>query len=100
MSRVAETLSLTEFKRDTSHALKRLRTSKKPQVLAVNGRASFVVQEAGAYRQLVKRLTAAEERLAVTEALIATDRGERGATIDAVFRRVAKRAAARRRPRT
>lgn len=44
--------TLTEFKRDTSRFLKRLRSTKEPVVLTVNGKAELVVQDAAAYQKL------------------------------------------------
>ncbi len=45
--------SLTNFKRQTTEHLERLRSTGEPLVLTVNGRAQVVVQDAAAYQKLV-----------------------------------------------
>lgn len=52
--------SLTSFKRNTPAFLDRLRASGQPLVLTINGKAEVVVQNAGAYQQLLERLEAVE----------------------------------------
>lgn len=52
--------SLTDFKRNTPEFLERLRTTGKPHVLTVNGRAKVVVQDADAYQRLMELLDRAE----------------------------------------
>jgi prevent-host-death family protein len=41
--------SLTEFKRNTTEFLQRLKETKHPLVLTVNGKAELVVQDAESY---------------------------------------------------
>ena len=45
---------LTDFQRNTRAHLKRLKKTGTPQLLAVNGRAEIVVQNADAYRKLLE----------------------------------------------
>lgn len=52
--------SLTNFKRQTSDYLSRLRKSGEPVVLTVNGKAQVVVQDAAAYQKLVEAALKAE----------------------------------------
>ncbi len=55
--------ALTNFKRNTSKYLARLKRSGKPLVLTVNGKAELVVQDTASYQQLleaVERLEAIE----------------------------------------
>ena len=52
--------SLTEFKRNTSELLEQLKSTGRPLVLTVNGRAEVVVQDAEVYQELVDRLEAIE----------------------------------------
>lgn len=47
-------LSMTDFKRDTAASLKRLKTTGRPGVLTVNGRAAAVVLSPDAYADLVE----------------------------------------------
>jgi prevent-host-death family protein len=55
--------SLTDFKRNTSSYVEKMKESKAPLVLTVNGQAEFVVQDARAYQELLNRLSHAEEEL-------------------------------------
>ncbi len=45
--------SLSDFKRNTPAFLKQLRTSGRPIVLTLNGKASLVVMDPGIYQQLL-----------------------------------------------
>ena len=52
--------SLSDFKRNTSDLLDRLRTTGHPLVLTINGKAELVVQDAEAYQALLDRVEAIE----------------------------------------
>jgi prevent-host-death family protein len=52
--------SLSDFKRNTTDVLDRLRTTGHPLVLTINGKAELVVQDAEAYRALLDRVEAIE----------------------------------------
>src|SRR5262249_39756857 len=69
MSTKNGTSTLTNFKRDTSRFLKRLRRTRKPVVLTVNGKAGLVVQDAESYRELLQRLDRLETIAAKREGL-------------------------------
>jgi prevent-host-death family protein len=56
---------LTEFKRNTNGLMKRMKKTKRPLVLTVNGRAEIVVQDASSYQHLLERL----DRLEAVEAI-------------------------------
>jgi hypothetical protein len=43
--------SLTDFQRNTKSHLRRLKSSGRPEVLTVNGRAELIVQNAAAYEE-------------------------------------------------
>jgi hypothetical protein len=43
--------SLTDFQRNTKSHLRRLKTTGRPEVLTVNGRAELIVQDAAAYEE-------------------------------------------------
>src|SRR5438045_2184741 len=45
--------SLSEFKRNSSELLERMRETGHPMVLTVNGRAEIVVQDAEAYQRML-----------------------------------------------
>ncbi|MBF1990107.1 type II toxin-antitoxin system Phd/YefM family antitoxin [Fischerella thermalis] len=55
--------SLTDFKRNVKQFLERIKVSKSPLVLTVNGKAEVVVQDAGAFQEMMDRLERAEEEL-------------------------------------
>lgn len=52
--------SLSDFKRNTSELVDRLKKSGNPLVLTINGRAQVVVQDAEAYQELLERVEAIE----------------------------------------
>lgn len=52
--------SLSDFKRNTSDLVGRMRESGNPMVLTVNGKAELVVQDAAAYQKLLEALDYAE----------------------------------------
>jgi hypothetical protein len=45
--------SLTDFQRHTKAHLKRLKASGRPTVLTVNGKAELIVQDAGAFEEML-----------------------------------------------
>jgi PHD/YefM family antitoxin component YafN of YafNO toxin-antitoxin module len=61
--------SLTDFQRNASGHIKRLKDSGLPEVLTVKGRAELVVQTADAYQALVNRLELYESAAAITRGL-------------------------------
>jgi prevent-host-death family protein len=52
--------SLSDFKRKTSELLGRLKSTRHPLVLTINGRAEIVVQDAAAYQDLLDRVETIE----------------------------------------
>ena len=52
--------SMSDFKRNTTELLDRIRQTRHPLVLTINGRAEAVVQDAAAYQALLDRLETAE----------------------------------------
>jgi prevent-host-death family protein len=61
--------SVTDFQRNTKKHLARLRKTKAPMVLTVNGSASVVVQDAATYQKLVDRIDALEHEREVVAAI-------------------------------
>lgn len=51
---ILSSASLSNFKRDTSGFLERLKESGEPVVLTINGKAEIVVQDAGSYQRLLE----------------------------------------------
>jgi prevent-host-death family protein len=56
---------LTDFKRNTSGFMTRMKKTRRPVVLTVNGKAELVVQDAKSYQQILDRL----ERFEAVEAI-------------------------------
>lgn len=52
--------SLSDFKRKTTEFLARMKKSRHPVVLTINGRAELVVQDAASYQRLLERAERAE----------------------------------------
>jgi prevent-host-death family protein len=75
---------LTDFKRNTSVFLRRLKATGHPVVLTINGKAELVVQDAASYQRLFALAERLETIEAVKESLAAIDRGE-GRPMDEVF---------------
>lgn len=53
--------SVTDFQRNAKKHVARLRKTKAPMVLTVNGSAAIVVQDAGTYQDLLNRVDDLEE---------------------------------------
>ena len=76
MATKTTSVSLTEFKRQSADAIRRLKRNGKPMVLTENGEADLVIQDAAAYRQLLEALDRAETIAGIRRGLEAVDRGE------------------------
>jgi PHD/YefM family antitoxin component YafN of YafNO toxin-antitoxin module len=68
--------SLSDFVRNTRRHIDRLRETKRPEILTVNGSAELVVQDAEAYQELLDKLDEAETLLALEEAEADIARGD------------------------
>ncbi len=55
--------SLTDFKRNASNYVERIRETKAPMVLTINGEAAVIVQDALSFQHLLNRLKEVEEEL-------------------------------------
>jgi len=77
---VRDIRSVTDFQRNAKTHVARLRKTKAPMVLTVNGSAAIVVQDADTYQELVDRVEELEyERefiAAVNEGIAAAERGD------------------------
>ena len=67
---------LTDFLRHHKAHLARLKETKTPEILTVNGRAEVVIQDAGSYQDLLDRLHHMETLTAIQEGLASAGRGE------------------------
>jgi prevent-host-death family protein len=71
-----EVRSVTEFQRNLKDYVGRLKETKAPLVLTVNGRAELVVQDAHSYQTLLDRLERAETVAAIRQGMEQFERGE------------------------
>lgn len=53
-------VSMTDFKRDTAAHLRRLKKTRRPGVLTINGKAAAVVMDAAAYQRMVDQIEMTE----------------------------------------
>lgn len=79
-----EIRSLTDFKRNTSEFLDKLRETGRPQVLTVNGRAQVVVQDAEAYQRLLELVERAEAIEGIRRGLEDVEQGRTKPATDAL----------------
>ena len=77
-------LSLTEFKRRSSELLVRMRKSRQPLVLTVNGRAELVVQRAEDYQRMMDDVAKMQAIEGIRRGLASIKAG-RGRAADEVF---------------
>jgi PHD/YefM family antitoxin component YafN of YafNO toxin-antitoxin module len=68
--------SLTDFLRNHKAHVKRLKKTRAPEVLTVNGKAELVVQDAESYQQLLDHLHHMETLTAIQEGMASAERGE------------------------
>ena len=68
--------SLTDFLRNHKTHLARLKETRTPEVLTVNGRAEVVVVDAESYQELLDRLHHLETIAAIQEGIASAERGE------------------------
>lgn len=68
--------SLTDFLRNHKEHITRLKETKRPEVLTVNGKAELVLIDAETYQQMADQLAHRELVAAIREGLEAADRGE------------------------
>ena len=73
---LTEVHSLTDFLRNTKSRMRRMKRSKRPLVLTVNGRAELVVQDARSYQALLELADRAEAIEGIRRGLESMARGE------------------------
>jgi PHD/YefM family antitoxin component YafN of YafNO toxin-antitoxin module len=67
---------LTDFLRNHKVHMARLKETRMPEVLTVNGRAEVVIQDAESYQELLDRLHHMETLAAIREGIASAERGE------------------------
>jgi PHD/YefM family antitoxin component YafN of YafNO toxin-antitoxin module len=76
MLETREIHSLTDFLRNHKAHLARLKETRTPEVLTVNGKAEVVVQDAASYQSMLDRLHHMETLAAIQEGIASAERGE------------------------
>jgi prevent-host-death family protein len=66
---------LTYFRRQSAEVVKRLKTTRRPMVLTVNGKAELVVQDAESYQRLLDIAAQADAREGIRQGLEEVSRG-------------------------
>ena len=61
--------SVTDFQRNSKNILRKIKASKSPVVLTVNGRAELVMQDAESYQLLLNKVAAFEDLEAIYQSL-------------------------------
>ncbi len=90
MIAIEDIRSLTDFQRHTKAHLKRLKSTGRPEVLTVNGRAELVVQNAASYQAMLDAVERAEAIAGIQRGLDSVKRGE-GEPASRAFARLRRR---------
>ena len=76
MVALSDIYSLTDFQRKTREHVQRLKETRRPHVLTVNGKAELVVQDADAYQAMLDVVAEAEAIVGIKRGLDSMHRGE------------------------
>ena len=76
--------SLSNFKRNTNNFIDRLKETKSPLVLTINGVSELVVQSAEGYQQLLERIEYLETTAGIRQGLNELEKGQAVAAIPAL----------------
>jgi PHD/YefM family antitoxin component YafN of YafNO toxin-antitoxin module len=76
MVNLKDIYSLSDFQRKTREHIRRLKRTRRPEVLTVNGKAEVVVQDARSYQDLLDALDEAQAVAGIRAGLESMDRGE------------------------
>lgn len=81
---VRDIRSLTDFQRNARSCISRVKESRSPLVLTVNGAAEVVVQDAESYQLMVDRLQELEDLAAIREGIAQADAGDTQPALEAL----------------
>lgn len=81
---VRDIRSLTDFQRNARTCINRVKESKSPLVVTVNGTAEVVVQDAESYQAMVDRLRELEDLAAIREGIAQADAGQTRPALEAL----------------
>ena len=79
-----DTQSLTDFRRQSGAFMKQLKSTKRPMVLTVKGKATAIVQDAEAYQRLLDIAARADVHEGIRQGLEDAEQG-RGQDIEEFF---------------
>lgn len=82
--------SLSDFKRHTGEFMRRMKKTRQPVVLTVNGKAEIVVQDAESYQKLLELAEYHETVAALKEALADVENG-RTRPVEEAFEEIRKK---------
>lgn len=82
--------SLTDFLRHHKRHIHRLKRSRRPSVLTLNGKAEVVIQDAASYQEMMQSMEDMASMQGVAEGLASMERGE-GKPAEAAFARLRKK---------
>ncbi len=68
--------SLTDFQRNAREYVKRIKETKNPVVLTINGKAELIVQDAESYQKMLDRIERAEAVEVIRKGIDEFERGE------------------------
>lgn len=87
MIKPEDILSMTDFKRDTAAHMKRMKKTKRPSVLTVNGRAEAVVMDPAAYSRMLQVIERADAVAGIRRGLADAQAG-RTSSVGSAFERI------------
>jgi len=90
MLSLSEIHPLSEFQRSAKAFLTRLKETKAPMVLTVNGKAAAVVQDAESYQQLLDQIELLESLAGIRKSIEEFDQGE-GMPLKEAFEQLQKK---------
>jgi len=90
MLSLSEIHPLSEFQRSAKAFLTRLKETKAPMVLTVNGKAAAVVQDAESYQQLLDQIELLESLAGIRKSIEEFDQGE-GMPLKEAFQQLQKK---------
>lgn len=76
MDLTQDILSLSDFKRRSAALLEQMKTTQRPLILTVNGRAELVVQDAASYQRMEALAVRLEALEGIKQGLAAMESGE------------------------
>jgi len=82
--------SLTDFLRHHKRHILRMKRSRRPSVLTLNGKAELVVQDAMAYQAMMQSVEDLAAKQGVAEGIASMEQGQ-GEPAEAVFARLRKK---------